>query len=305
MNRLQRIRRESRQILELFLIPGLAAILPWRWAFSLFRRICVSTTLYGDDTALALAHATATVSIQDAERWILERRLTTLVDHADCYLSLTRRKSWMRKHLRVDGAWPMPGQEALLLTFHWSAGMWGLRHARATGLSPHMLLATGPAQRTVADYYARLRTYAVRRATGNAAVPVPVRTAHDGQRAPFNFQRMRQVYQDHEQLLAVIDVPPDQVGESIPVTVLGRGARAPVRLLRDAVQRKIPVYVYRTGLDIRTGQRHLHIRQMTRNDDAEQLATQVFRELETTLRQSSAAWHFWAIAPRFFVEPPV
>lgn len=293
-------RRTLREAVELFLVPGIAALLPWGLAFRLFRWLCKHPFLYEADCRLALAHASNCIPVPDPKVWLFERRLTTLVDHADCYLSLFRSDAWIRKHLQVDGEWAGPGQAALLLTFHWSAGMWGLRHARSVGLSPHMLLAKGPSVASPAGLYARLRTYAVARATGNAAFPVPVRNAAKAERTPFDFPRMERLYQDNHQLLAVIDVPPDQVGESVAVSVMGHRAHAPIRLLRDARQRQIPIVVYRTGLDLRTGRRRLVIRNVPPMAKEQELADAVFRELDEALAESTAAWHFWAIAPRFF-----
>ena len=35
----RRLRGEARDLIELVLVPGLAAVLPWRWCFVLFRSL--------------------------------------------------------------------------------------------------------------------------------------------------------------------------------------------------------------------------------------------------------------------------
>ena len=112
-----------------------------------------------------------------------------------------------------------------------------------------MPLAKGARVPFPAGLYARLRTDAVARGTGNAAFPVPVRNAAEAEPTPFDFPQMERLYQESHQLRAVIDVPLDQAGESVAVSVIGHRAHAPICLLRDALQRQILIVVYRTGLD--------------------------------------------------------
>ena len=47
----------------------------------------------------------------------------------------------MHRHMRVQGQWPSPEKAGVLLSFHWGAGMWALRHAGAYGMKVHALVA--------------------------------------------------------------------------------------------------------------------------------------------------------------------
>ncbi|MGB7421842.1 MAG: hypothetical protein WA917_08205, partial [Comamonas sp.] len=176
MSRAGRLHAEWRDALELVLLPGLAALLPWRWGFRVLRRLARRDALYHDASHAALAQARALGWAVDEADWLLKRRLVTLVDHADFFLSRTRGDGWMRRHLRVQGDWPATDAAGIVCTFHWGAGMWGLRHARAHGLRLHPLVAPlEGAQfkgRTVLHGYARARTAEVGRALGCQALDV-------------------------------------------------------------------------------------------------------------------------------------
>ena len=294
-----RWQRETRDLIELVLVPGLAAVLPWRWCFAIFKRLARVQWLYGAACADALAQAQqrGQVPPADAERWLAVRRLVTLVDHADHYLAVTRSDIWMRHHLQVQGQWPNPETAGILCSFHWGAGMWGLRHAHSSGLQVHALVAATEgapfAGRRVLQWYARARTRTVERALGHAPLVV------SGSLRPV-IQTLRR----NEQVLGVVDVPADQVDSSIEVCLLGMPARMPKGLLRLAVAQNVPVTVYVTGLDMHTGQRLLRITPLGVWQELDALVAAVFEHLEAVLREESAAWHFWGEAPRFFQSSP-
>lgn len=290
-----RWQREARDLIELVLVPGLAAVLPWRWCFAIFKRLARVQWLYGAACADALAQAQqrGQVPAADTARWLAVRRLVTLVDHADHYLAVTRSDAWMQRHLQVCGQWPNPDTPGILCSFHWGAGMWGLRHAHSTGLQVHALVAamegTPFAGRRVLQWYARARTRSVERALGHTPLVV------SGSLRP-----VVQALRRNEQVLAVVDVPADQVDSSVEVRLLGMQARMPKGLLRLAVAQNVPVTVYVTSLDMHTGQRFLRITQLGVWQDLDALVAAVFSQLEAVLCEESAAWHFWGEAPRFF-----
>jgi len=290
----QRCQVEWRDALELWLAPGLVAVLPWRWCFKVFQWLARHTRLYDASCQAALYHAQALGWATDPVHFGYVRRLVTLTDHADLYLACTRSDRWMARHMLVQGTWPAPGQAALLCTFHWGAGMWGLRHAAQAGLRPHALVAATEGEpfrgRTVLHRYARWRTAQVRRTLGQAPLDVSR-----------SLRPAVQALKQNEILLAAIDAPADQADASEVVPLLGRQARVPRALLRAAARQQLPVYVYVTGLNIYTGLRTLHVVAMPVTDDPLTLTTQVFAELERCIRQDPAAWHFWSEAPRIFV----
>lgn len=291
--RLRRLRTECKDAVELVALPALAAVLPWPMAYRVARRILAWVPAYRGAAVQALAEYKARCAVADEHAWQMHRRMVTWTDHADHYLARTQRDGWMDKHLHVQGAWPPAGQAALLFTFHWGAGMWGLRHAARAGLLPRALVASTEGApflgRAVLGWYARARTATVKAALGCEPLDVSgsLRPAIKALRAD-------------GQVLAAIDVPADQAASAEPITVLGMQAAVPRALHRLTVDQKVPVYVYLTGLDAATGQRTLKIVSLGVHDDVTTLINAVFAHLEQALREDPAAWHFWTEAPRFF-----
>jgi hypothetical protein len=288
-----RLRRELRDLVEVVLVPAIAAVLPWAVTFAIFKRLARWRRLYFVPGERALAEAEERGWVTQPRDWIRDRKLTTLVDHADHYLARTRSDRWLDRYLDVDGRWPAPGQAAIALTFHWGAGMWGLRSAARAGLRIHPLVAAVDsahfAGRTVLHRYVKARNRTVVQ-----ALKCPVIDVSAGMR-----QALR-VLRNNEQLLAVVDVPADQVAASQPVEILGMPARLPTGLLRLAVDRRIPVCMYVTGIHMDTGRRFLRIRQLGVPDDLAALVATLSKELDGLIRENPPAWHFWSEAERFF-----
>lgn len=289
----RRLRVELRDALELVLLPGLAAVLPWRWCFWLFQRLARWRWLYRESCEAALAQARARGwGGQDEGHWLWVRKLVTLVDHADHYLGLWRGHAWMQKHLQVQGAWPAP-QALVLLTFHWGAGYWGLRHAARHGHHPHALMASlnnaAYAGRTVLNLYAKSRNRHVEKALG--AIPFDVSVA---------LKSVIKALRQGKQVLGVVDVPADSASGAIAVELLGMRAEVPRGLLRLVVELQLPAVVYITGLDVQTGQRFLRISPMVQGLSLDALSAMVFAQLQQVIAEDAPAWHFWAEAPRLF-----
>lgn len=291
----QSLRTECRDLIELVLIPSLAALLPWPFCFRLFKQIAKAPWLYRQASLASLGQAKAKGLAVDESAWLWERRLVTLVDHADLYLSLTRSDRWMQNYLTVVGEWPSHGKPSLLCTFHWGAGMWALRHASAAGLTPNALVASlDPAyfeNRRVLYRYAIARTKEVADVLQRATIDVNK-----------NLKRVLTALKQGEPILAAIDAPADQAQASQHVTLMGMSARMPTALLRLALDKQIPVLVYTTGLDLNTGQRILEIHTPEDEASLDTMTAGVFSKLDQVMHLDPGAWHFWSEAPRIFVS---
>lgn len=293
----RRLRNECRDVMELIVAPALAAVLPWSLGFRVGRRLVMRGPLYREAAAQALVQYQQRFQVGDARTWLLVRRWITWIDHADHYLARTRSDAWMDRYLEVKGEWPPVGTPAMLLTFHWGAGMWGLRHAAKSGLVPRALVASTGGEpfrgRSVLGWYARVRTNTVRRALGceplnvSGSLRPAIKTLREG-----------------GQVLAAIDVPADQDQSAEVITLMGRSALVPRALHRLAVDQRVPVYVYLTGVNPATGMRTLNIVPLGVHDNVEMLVKAVFAQLQNAMETDSAAWHFWGEAPRFFRDKP-
>ena len=111
---------------------------------------------------------------------------------------------------------------------------------------------------------------------------------------------MLRLLRNNEQIVAVIDVPSDQVAASQKITLLGMTAHVPRALLRLAVEQAIPLTVFLTGICMNTGDRYLIIRDFGVHTDIDVLVREVFVELEKAIIEHPSAWHFWSESERFF-----
>lgn len=285
---------ELQDLLELVILPGLAAVLPWKVCFRVFGWLARQHWLYREPCNQALQRARALGWAGENERhWLWVRKLVTLIDHADHYLGLTRSDRWMRRNLSTEGQWPISKRPQLLLTFHWGAGYWGLRHASASGLRPHALIATLDSDayqgRSVLRRYAISRNANVARTLGADTIDVSK-----------ELKRITQSIWRGEPLLGVVDVPADDARAAIDVKLIGMNARVPRGLFKLAVEKQIDVVVYITGLNPQTGRRFLRIKSIGVFDNTQALADTVFQELDTLIALDAPAWHFWSISGRLF-----
>jgi phosphatidylinositol dimannoside acyltransferase len=290
----QRLRQEGWDVLELVLLPGLAALLPWRLCFAVFKRLARCDGLYRAPCAQALRVARQYGwAGQDEKHWLWVRRLVTLVDHADHYLGLARTDAWMQQHLHVQGQWPAAGRATLLSTFHWGAGYWGLRHAAAHGLRPHALVASLDvpvyAGRTVLTWYARARNRNVARTLGAENFDI----ARD-------LKKTIRALRARQPVLGVLDVPVEQAALGVKVPLLGRHITVAKGLLRMAVEEQVPMTYYITGLNMQTGERFLRIEQLEVCETLQAQADTMFAHLHALIQEEAPAWHFWGIADQLF-----
>lgn len=291
-----RLKVELRDLVELVLVPGLAAVLPWRFCFRLFRWLCSKDFLYREAARVNCANAQAYGLVGDPAEWQRRWRLVTLVDHADFYLARTRGDAWMRRHMEVVNAWPSPDQAALTLTFHWGAGMWALRHLAASGLHVHALLVAPRREncpgRLVQYLYSKARFQAARDALGYDPLDISA-----------SMRPVLEAFRDGHQVGGAIDVPPFMVASTQSIPFLGRQARFPRGLLRVAADRGIPVTIFLNGVRLTDGHRFLRIHCLGVEEDLDTLMRKAFAFLESALREEPAAWHFWGMVGEF-TRPP-
>jgi len=295
-DRLNRMRREAWDAVELFLLPGLAAILPWPICFRVFRLAVRCEHLYRERWVPALEQARAAGFVDDPAAWARLSRLTALIDHADMYLALTRTDRWMARHMTTEGHWPAANRPHLLVTFHWGAGMWALRSSTHHGLSVTALAGHfDPAHfrgQRVRLWYTRLRLATIHRALRHKLIDIDT-----------ELRRALNVVKAGETLLALVDVPPDVVNSGTRVRVIERDMVLPLGVFRLAASRGIPVTFYLNGFDPRTGRRFLRIFPPLEERPPEPLAHEAARLLDAAIREIPAEWHFWGILPRFTAPP--
>lgn len=276
-----------RTFVELFLLPGMAAILPWRWCFKLFRRVAQSRYLY-PEVEWMVRGARAAGALGNEEEWRSALRLTRLFSFADLYLSMFRGKRWIDKHVDVIGAWP--DGAFLAVTYHWGAGLWALRHLTAQGkrtrfLSIRFDRATFQNSR-LRYWYGLLRTLETSRAGGGAGIIFT-----GGSRAEIS-----QALKEGDCVMALFDVPPAPDQASAPAFLFGRPARVRPGLARLAADEQNPVVVFRMHLDRESGRLKLHIDPVKRDGSEAELLELMVSGFRSAIDDDPCSWHSWSEA---------
>ena len=283
-----------RNFTELFLLPSLAAILPWSLCFRLFHRLVRLKSLYRGETAATLAGVASITPVADSKAWSEAIRMVRLVDHADLYLSMFRSDAWLRRHVTVMGDWPEGNKPFVAITFHWGAGQWALRHMRAQGRKVSVLVRgvekdTFPGNK-LCYWYAKLRLREIARAGGSEIV----RTGKSG------LYEMKSKLKAGNCVVGLMDVPLERPRNYLTARLLGRTAYFPRGLSYLAANSGVPVVVYSMRLDRQSGRRKLVISPPLNFKNEDELIEKLASRLNELIDIDSPAWHQWGGVQSFF-----
>jgi predicted LPLAT superfamily acyltransferase len=223
-------------LLELFVLPGLSVVLPWRASFALYGWLAQFDRLYAQQARASLSGARRLGVVKDPEQWLQQYRRMLMVDHADLFLSIFRRRAWLRRHVRLTGAtWPTSGGPFLAVTFHWGAGLWGLRHLKAQGRDVAVLVRDIPLGafkgRPIVAAYAGLRSRRTAAVGGVETVSSSVNSLRE----------LKRRLGAGQNLVALLDVPAEGKKNVLRAPFLGQTGVFPRGLAYLAARNRIPV----------------------------------------------------------------
>ena len=283
------------QLTELVLLPTAASLLPWQWTYRLAKQLSRAPWLYRDAVDQAQAAANATGLFKVDKIWRRQFRLNKLVDGADPWISRLRSDRWMDKHLDVSGAWPK--KCAFVATsLHWGTGMWALRHIHRNAGPVSMVLrpahewddaTTRPMRFYLASYEREIA-----RAGG-----APITLTGVGLTV-----RIAQLFDQGNNLLALLDVPMGANRDGVAVDFLGQPTYFASGIINMAVQQKRAIVPYSIGLDFATGRRRLEIRPPIQADSTSAAMTQLGNYFDSVVKRQAPSWHFWPLH-RAFLSP--
>lgn len=288
-----RARRAAADLLFLFVLPGLVALLPWPLGFAVLKRCARVDLLYRSSVAPAWSAARRYLPDADETAWKRRHRLLRLVETVDSYLTLLRSRTWWRRRIVRDGDWPSPRTPTLLLTFHWGAGHWVWSQLRLHGIDAHFLARRpGPGDLGVGRLsvlYGRFRGSALRRI--GSAGPLFL-----GGSVP----QIEAAFAEGRSVVGMLDLPPRPGRSAFRASVLGRTAHLPSGLAELAVRSGVPVTIFSCGFDPETGARMLRIETLPADADVAQIMTRYAAHLDRCLRDQPAYWQMWSAADAIF-----
>ena len=289
------LRLELRALLELYLIPGLCALLPWELGFRWLRLLSRMRFLYRSEWESALAQARQYVAIDDQALWARQFRLARLVDHADYWTSRTRSRRWLRRHMDVAMPWPRLDTPAVGVFFHVCPGLWAMRSLREQGVDTSVL-AGHFSKRSMggawlAYAYGVLRLKELQRVSGGPLIF-----------SPGTVKKAQAMLRSGGWVAGTPDVPPTETALGTPVTLFDRPAHFAEGLLVIARRAGVPVVIFTLGLDLSNGRRRLEV--LGQHDpNAPDLLQHIANHWQCLLRERSWGFMLWPAMPAWFALP--
>ena len=290
------LRLEFRALLELYLIPGLTALMPWPLGFRWLRFCSRFAFLYRNEWQAALAQARQFVDVGDETLWARQFRLCRLVDHADFWISRTRSRRWLRHHTDIAQDWPQLETPAVGVFFHVCPGLWALRSLREQGVDASVL-AGHYSRRSMggahcAYHYGTARLRELQRVSGGPLIF-----------APGTVRQAQAVLDGGGWVTGTPDVPPTETALGRPVKLFERSAHYAEGLLVIARRAAVPVVIFTFAIDLATGRRTLEILGVHEPDEPGLLQV-IVDHWQRLLREQSWGFILWPSMPAWFAVAP-
>lgn len=292
------LKRNGTDLLQLFLLPILLALLPWKIGFRLLKRMARQG--HGDGPGVERAWQAARPHLPgqdaEAEEWKSRFRLLQLVERVDTWLVLFRSARWWSRQIDRTGTWPDHVGPFVLLTSHWGGGQWIWRQLHEAGIPAHFLARHVQAEDLgggrLAMWFARVREFGIVRQGGCKVIFTGGSSA-----------RILEAFQHRHSVVGMLDLPATTSQAVLRRPLLDGEVVIPYGLLRVAAAAGVEVLMFSCSFDPDTGRRRLQIIEMPTAADVQAIASAYVEQLDRCLRSESAYWQVWSSAPLMFVRP--
>ena len=285
----RRLRQELVDFWTLFVVPGLPALLPWRWAWACYRSLSRFPLLLEQQMRERADIATQALPAIDRKQLLRRLRFLQMLDLADFYLARkTRRATPPVGHFVVEGEWPSGA--FIAVSFHYGNGMWMLRDLLRKGRRTTVVAAPfEPGDykgRRIYLAYSRARYRAMERSAG---APAAYR--------PHVRDKLVAALTHGDVVMSLLDLPPRLVSANQQtVELLGQTASLPLGVFQLAASIGVPVVPFWIEIDAR-GVRKLVIDGARDPGDPAANMAYFAGLLDRLIRRDPAAWHFWSEWP--------
>jgi phosphatidylinositol dimannoside acyltransferase len=291
------IKRELRDLLSLWLAPGLAAILPWHWCLSIYWRLSASTLLMREEVAGSRGGRQMLGLDGNDTEFDRRFRFGFLLEHADVFRTFARgwRGLAATMPMRPDGATDVGG--GLCFFFNFNQGLPALATLRAAGFNVHLVyrsLDQRPAGVGWFRYgYMRLRLRMVAAVCGNQGIGT------GGAR-----ERIASAIAAGALVCVAADTPPRPNTGLVPVRFPGgRDAWWRSGVLKLALQLPGPIRCFNVHLDWSTRRRTLQLMVLPDSPRLEELVWTLNEEFLGSLERQPELWFYWPGPQGFFLFP--
>ncbi|MEO7012924.1 MAG: hypothetical protein ABI127_01345 [Dokdonella sp.] len=293
------LKRNGADLVTLFIIPILIALMPWKIGFRVLRKLARHEKSHKVHVDQSWQMARLYLSDEVEADWKWRFRTLRLIDRVDAWLALLRPRSWWSKQIIQSGEFPEADSPHVFLSYHWGGGSWIWSQLVRAGFPTHLISRRvevadlGAGRLALMLAWVRLR--GLRRLGGEEVIFL------GGASGP-----VRQVLAAGHSVLGMQDMPPKPWDPVLRRPLLKGEVAYPFGLARLALEANVPVALLSFAFDMNTGKRSLNIITVPRGANLETIATRYIEHLDECLREDSAFWQIWSLAPQMFVpiEPP-
>lgn len=291
------IKRELRDLLSLWLVPGLAALLPWHWCVRLYWQLAGSRLLMREEVAGSRGGRQMLGLRPDDPEFDRRFRFGFLLEHADVYRALGRGWRGLARTMplqRHDGDAAIGG---LCFFFNFNQGLPALAALREAGYQVHLVYRSLSARPEGVGYlryaYMRLRLHMVAVVCGNRGIGT------GGAR-----ERIAATIANGGLVCVAADTPPRPGTGLVQVRFPGdRQAWWRSGVLKLALQLPGPRRCFSVHLDWTTRQRSLNLVLLPSSQRLDELVATLNDEFLASLSQQPELWFYWPGPQGFFQFP--
>ena len=288
------LKRNGADLVTLFVIPILIALLPWRIGFRVLRKLARHERSHKIHVDQSWQMARLYLPDEVEEDWKWRFRTLRLIDRVDAWLVLLRPRSWWSKQIIRCGEFPEADRPHVFLSYHWGGGQWIwsqlVRHGFPTHLISRRAEVADLGAGRLALMLGRARLRGLRRLGGEEVIFL------GGASGP-----VRKVLGEGHSVLGMQDMPPAPWDPVLRRPLLNGEVAYPFGLARLALEANASVVLLSFAFDMKTGKRTLNVTTLPREADLETIATRYVEHLDECLRKESAFWQIWSLAPQMFV----
>jgi hypothetical protein len=296
--------RNLHDLVVFFVIPGAIALLPWYFARRALWRAASWDWLFGTDRARVAGNYAEWVGRPPRDGWVQRHRFHLLLDRVTPFRILFLSPSRIARRVDVTGD-PVPAGPFVALGAHYGSGLWSFPKLRVHGVR------IGPVSAALRREFLAgrpFRYWFARLALGQAARLCGLPMQYTDNRLLWTLRRL---LRGGNAVAALLDVPAGSARHRQRVSLLGRDIDLPTGIVELARIESLPVVVWTTTVDERSGRFRLRTRTIA-VDDTGRALDGIVAHFSQLLKEDSAAWHAWswgslvkqfAAAPTVVAEP--
>lgn len=291
------IKRELRDLLSLWLVPGLAAVLPWRWCVAMYWQLARWPLLLREEVGGSRG-GRATMGLDPDDKEFDRRfRFGFLLEHADAFRALAHGWRGLAATMPIQTADSEQAGPGLCYFFNFNQGLPALASLRSAGFDVHLVyrsLAHRPQGVGWLRYgYMRLRLKMVAKVCGNTGIGT------GGAR-----ERIARTVAAGGLVCVAADTPPRAGTGLVAVDLPGdRQGWWRSGILKLGLELSTPLRCFTVDINWDTRERRLLLRTLRPCNDLPALAEQLSALFCEQWQREPALWFYWPAPQVFFSRP--